>query len=49
MKFSKKIAMKFPKIGRRGGQRPFGLFPKKHPFWGTRAPLMRLRKVVGQL
>ena len=31
--------MKFPKMGRGGGQRPFGLFPKKHPNWGIHTPL----------
>ena len=34
----KKRAMKFPKIVR-GGQRPFGLFPKKHPILGTQTSL----------
>ena len=32
----KKLQHKFPKM--RGGQRPFGTFPKIHPFWYRRHP-----------
>ena len=38
----KKTQHSFPKRGRGGGwvgQRPFGSFPKIHPFWGTQASL----------
>ena len=36
--FAKKSAMKKSKI-RGGGERPFGLFPKKHPLWRPRMSL----------
>ena len=40
-KFSQKKAQcNFQKRGG-GGQRPFGSFPKKHPFWGIQSPLTR--------
>ena len=29
-------------MGRGGGQRPFGSFPKKHPFWRIQSPLRSL-------
>ena len=29
--FAEKLQYKLPKM--RGGQRPFGIFPKIHPFW----------------
>ena len=32
MNFEKKMQHNFPKM-RGGGQRPFGTFPKIHPFW----------------
>ena len=32
----KKLQHNFPKM--RGGQRPFGTFPKIHPFWYRRQP-----------
>ena len=34
----KKAQHNFPKRGR-GGQRPFGIFPKIHPFWWAQASL----------
>ena len=33
----KKLQYDFPKM--RGGQRPFGTFPKIHPFWSCQASL----------
>ena len=36
--FRKNLQHKFPKM-RGGGQRPFGTFPKIHPFWKGSASL----------
>ena len=33
MNFRKKLQHNFPKMRGGGGQRPFGTFPKIHPFW----------------
>ena len=38
MNFRKKLQHNFPKM-RGGGQRPFGTFPKIHPFWMCKASL----------
>ena len=35
----KKAQCNFQK-GTGGGARPFGRFPKKHPFWGIQSPLI---------
>ena len=37
MNFRKKLQHNLPKM--RGGQRPFGTFPKIHPFWKGSASL----------
>ena len=37
---SKKAQWNFQKCGGRGGQRPFGLFSKKHLYLGRRSPLI---------
>ena len=39
MNFGKNLQHNFPKM-RGGGQRPFGTFPKIHPFWRRSASLM---------
>ena len=40
MNFRKKLQHNFPKMrGGAGGQRPFGTFPKIHPFWKGNASL----------
>ena len=42
MNFGKNLQHNFPKMragGGRGGQRPFGTFPKIHPFWMGSASL----------
>ena len=39
MNFGKNLQHDFPKM-RRGGQRPFGTFPKIHPFLKGQASLM---------
>ena len=38
--FAEKIAIFFSEKGAGGGQRPFGNFPKIHPFWYRQASLM---------
>ena len=38
MNFRKKLQHNFPKMSG-GGQRPFGTFPKIHPFWKGNASL----------
>ena len=41
MNFRKKLQHNFPKMrGGAGGQRPFGTFPKIHPFWKGNASLI---------
>ena len=37
MNFGKKLQYDFPKMRGGGGQRPFGTFPKIHPFWMCKA------------
>ena len=40
MNFGKNLQHNFPKMrGGEGGQRPFGTFPKIHPFWKGSASL----------
>ena len=34
----------FPKMREGGGQRPFGTFPKIHPFWNGDASLRMIRR-----
>ena len=40
--FQKKLQYNFPKMSGGGGQRPFGTFPKIHPFWKGKASLIDL-------
>ena len=42
----KKAQCNFQKWGGGGGQRPFGSFPKKHPFWGIQSPLRWSRRIA---
>ena len=39
MNFGKNLQHNFPKMSGGGGQRPFGTFPKIHPFWKGKASL----------
>ena len=49
MNFRKKLQHNFPKM-RGGGQRPFGTFPKIHPFWKGSASLswktMKMENII---
>ena len=46
MNFRKKLQHNFPKM-RVGGQRPFGTFPKIHPFWKRRLSLRGAYRKLG--
>ena len=49
MNFRKNLQHNFPKM-RGGGQRPFGTFPKIHPFWKGKASLREIdREEVGDV
>ena len=41
MNFGKNLQHNFPKMGG-GGQRPFGTFPKIHPFWKGNVSLTKV-------
>ena len=44
MNFGKNLQSDFPKMRGWGGQRPFGTFPKIHPFWICHASLITEEK-----
>ena len=45
--FLKNLQYDFPKMRRGGGQRPFGTFPKIHPFWKGEASLIAPQYATG--